>query len=193
MNLARAALQGAWLMGVVYATIPAFWLVIHPFAHYWRSRRGMIFPLLGLLWIAMWLLAGWLTAPYRYTRLWPEWSWLGAIALIGLALPIYRSVFRSFSGAKITGQAELRPQEHEQKLVTTGMHARMRHPIYLGHWLTLTAWTIGAGSVALVALWVVAVVTGVLMVRFEDRELEQRFGEEYREYKRRVPAVIPRL
>ncbi len=29
------------------------------------------------------------------------------------------------------------------------------------------------------------------MIRMEDRELEARFGEAYREYRARVPAVIP--
>jgi len=32
-----------------------------------------------------------------------------------------------------------------------------------------------------------------LKIRFEDAELEQRFGETYREYRHRVPAVIPKL
>jgi protein-S-isoprenylcysteine O-methyltransferase Ste14 len=31
------------------------------------------------------------------------------------------------------------------------------------------------------------------MIRLEDRELEQRFGDEFRQYKRRVPAILPRL
>src|SRR5262249_23318501 len=96
-----------------------------------------------------------------------------------------------FDRAKLLGLAEVRPQEHEQRLVTTDMHGRVRHPIYLAHGLMLTAWTIGAGTVALVALWCFGVVTGAVMIWVEDRELETRFGDEYRAYKQRVPAVIP--
>ena len=55
-----------------------------------------------------------------------------------------------------------------------------------------TSWTIGAGTIALIGLWVLAVITGVFMIVSEDRELEARFGDEYRAYKQRVPAVIPR-
>jgi protein-S-isoprenylcysteine O-methyltransferase Ste14 len=42
------------------------------------------------------------------------------------------------------------------------------------------------------ALTLLAVITGGIMIRLEDKELEQRFGAEYREYRRRVPAVVPR-
>jgi len=42
-------------------------------------------------------------------------------------------------------------------------------------------------------LTVFAVVTGAFMIRLEERELEQRFGEEYRKYREGVPAVLPRM
>jgi protein-S-isoprenylcysteine O-methyltransferase Ste14 len=182
----------AWIAGIVYSTIPAFWLVVHPFARFWREKRGKIYPLLGLIWLAMWIGAGWVTAPYRHDRLWPEWSWIGWLMLLALGISVYHRIGSSFGRNKLLGQAELRPQEHEQKLVTSGMHAHVRHPIYLAHWLMLTAWTVGAGSVALVALWCFAVITGVGVIFFEDRELEGRFGEEYRRYKQQVPAIIPK-
>ena len=42
-------------------------------------------------------------------------------------------------------------------------------------------------------LIVFAAATGVIMIRLEDKELEQRFGEEYRRYRNHVPALIPTL
>jgi protein-S-isoprenylcysteine O-methyltransferase Ste14 len=35
--------------------------------------------------------------------------------------------------------------------------------------------------------------TGALMIRAEDAELERRFGPAFREYRNRVPAVFPRI
>jgi protein-S-isoprenylcysteine O-methyltransferase Ste14 len=42
------------------------------------------------------------------------------------------------------------------------------------------------------ALTAFAVVTGVIMIRMEERELVERFGKSYREYQKKVPAFIPR-
>ena len=57
----------------------------------------------------------------------------------------------------------------------------------------MLAWSLGTGLVVCYGLTAFALVTGVVMIRLEDRELEQRFGEEYREYRRTVPAVVPRI
>src|SRR5258708_14774300 len=47
-----------WLACVVYSTIPAFWLMIHPFAEHWRARhlshRRSPYALLVPMWLATW-------------------------------------------------------------------------------------------------------------------------------------------
>jgi len=46
----------------------------------------------------------------------------------------------------------------------------------------------------LLVCWVLtgfAIATGAVMIRMEDAELERRFGDEYRRYRERVPAVLP--
>jgi protein-S-isoprenylcysteine O-methyltransferase Ste14 len=32
-----------------------------------------------------------------------------------------------------------------------------------------------------------------VMIRMEERELEARFGSAYRDYRQRVPAILPRI
>jgi protein-S-isoprenylcysteine O-methyltransferase Ste14 len=189
----QVAIHLAWLIVIVYATIPPFWLIVHPFADVWRRQRNAL-PLLVSLWLIMMVAAAAITYPWHDQQLYETpWAWLLWLAFLLLAILGYRRVGRGFERATLIGLAELRPQDHSQRLVTTGVHARVRHPIYLAHWCMLTAWTILGGTVGLFALWVFAVITGIFMVRTEDAELEQRFGEQYRAYKRRVPAVFPRF
>ena len=113
----------------------------------------------------------------------------GHLFLLGFS--IYRAAFKSFDRAQVSGLAELEPDRHRQQLVTTGIRARVRHPIYLGHLCEILGWCIGTGLVALYALAGFAMITGALMIRMEDRELEARFGEAFRDYRQRVPAVVP--
>ena len=88
--------------------------------------------------------------------------------------------------------AELEPESFNQELVTTGIRAKVRHPLYLGHFCELFGWTLGTGSLAVAALLAFAVVTGAVMIRKEDDELEQRFGQTFHEYRARVPGFLPR-
>ncbi len=77
--------------------------------------------------------------------------------------------------------------------MTTGIRARVRHPVYLGHLCEMLAWSVGTGLVVCCLLTAFAVVTGAVMISMEDAELEKRFGAEYAAYRRRVPAVLPRI
>lgn len=77
--------------------------------------------------------------------------------------------------------------------MVTGIRSRIRHPMYLGHFCGLLAWSIGTGLAVCYALTLFAVVTGILMIRTEDSELEARFGESYRTYRQTVPAFLPKI
>ena len=79
---------------------------------------------------------------------------------------------RASIAPKISGLAELELGQHEQRLVITGIRTQVRHPIYLGHLCEVMGWTLGTGSLALCGLLVFAVITGAIMIRKEDAELE---------------------
>jgi protein-S-isoprenylcysteine O-methyltransferase Ste14 len=55
----------------------------------------------------------------------------------------------------------------------------------------MVAWSLGSGLVVCFGLVAWAVISGAVMVWMEDRELEQRFGEDYRRYREKVPAIFP--
>ncbi len=183
----------AWVVAAVYATIPSFWLVIHPFSRHWRARHRSPYKIFLLFWLLAILLLLGATAPWRHLRLYAtSWALLPAIALALVSLFIYSRAGRSFNFSRLIGRPELDPAPSQTELVATGLHASVRHPIYLGHLCTLTALTIGSGLAVLYVFLAIAVVTGWWMIREEDRELERRFGQEFLEYKKRVPGIVPR-
>lgn len=82
----------------------------------------------------------------------------------------------------------------EGKLVTTGIYAVVRNPLY-------SAWIVfiipGIVIISRQALWsLVPVFMYVLckvLIKEEDLYLEQKFGQNYRQYKEEVPELIPRF
>jgi len=182
-----------WLGCVIYGSIPCFWLLVHPRVDYWRSRRRSPYRVLLPAWMGIWAVLGLITWHWRKITLYSVgWSWLPAIVLFAVGLWIYTHSSKQFSAAQLGGLPELVPGHREQRLVTSGLRARVRHPVYLAHLCEMLAWSLGTGLAACYGLTAFAILTGGVMIRMEDKELERRFGEEFRAYKRQVPAVIPR-
>ena len=180
-----------WAIGIMYSSIPLFWFPIHPLARRWQSLRRSPYRLLLPFWaVSIGVLAA-ATWPWHFARLYSSvWMWLPALFFIALALSIYRRIGPEFGRHNITGETELRPREHEQVLVVTGLHTRMRHPIYFAHLCMFTGWTLGSGLLVNVVLLAVSLlVTFPLMIWLEERELQSRFGQAFLEYKARVPLI----
>jgi protein-S-isoprenylcysteine O-methyltransferase Ste14 len=57
----------------------------------------------------------------------------------------------------------------------------------------MLAWSLGSGLAVCWTLTAFAVLTGSIMITTEDNELEARFGDEYRQYRSKVPALIPTI
>ena len=183
-----------WLACVVYSTIPAFWFMIHPFAERWRARRRSPYRVLMPLWIAMWVMMALITAPWRHVALFQTLStWIPAVPLFICGLYLYSRSGKSFSAKQLGGMPEVHGGNPEQRLVTEGIRARVRHPVYLAHLCEMVAWSLGTGLAVCWGLTVFAMCTGAVMIRMEDEELERRFGDEHRSYRESVPAVLPRV
>ena len=81
------------------------------------------------------------------------------------------------------------PLEEELRLFTKKAYGLVRHPLYLGCSIILAfrpAQTRNslASTVAIIAYFYVGTF-------FEERRMERKFGEAYREYCRRVPRFLP--
>ena len=149
------------------------------------------FLLLGLALVPLLLPA--IAAWGERQALWPlpggeGLRWTGvAVATLGLVL-------------RIASMAQLGPRfsplvamQREHALETRGLYARIRHPGYAGAGLAALGAVMAFGSalgLAPLALF------GVLIagrVRREEALMEARFGEEWRDYRVRTGALVPRI
>src|SRR5271166_1652138 len=97
-----------WLACVVYSTIPAFWLMIHPFAGRWRARRRSPYVVLLPAWVAMWIGLALITRPWRGVFLYrADWPWAAAVLLFASGLYLYRQSAKNFSAKQLGGLPEI--------------------------------------------------------------------------------------
>jgi protein-S-isoprenylcysteine O-methyltransferase Ste14 len=81
-----------------------------------------------------------------------------------------------------------------EALATTGPYAYTRNPLYLGSFLIGLGFTIAAGRVFLILIFVTMILGIYLPVmRVESRTLSELFGKKYSRYAGEVPLLWPRL
>jgi protein-S-isoprenylcysteine O-methyltransferase Ste14 len=183
-----------WLACVAYSTIPAFWLMIHPFAGRWRACPRSPYLLLLPAWMTMWVVVALATGRWRGILLYrSQWGWLAAAVLFLCGLYLHSQSGKNFSAKQLGGVPEIHRGNPGQRLVTEGIRSRVRHPVYLAHLCEMLGWSVGTGLAICWGLTAFAVVTGAVMIRMEDTELEKRFGDAFRVYRGSVPAVLPRV
>jgi protein-S-isoprenylcysteine O-methyltransferase Ste14 len=80
----------------------------------------------------------------------------------------------------------------EKELVTRGPFAHTRHPLYSTLLIGLPPlFIIWYADLLFVVTWVLIFIISHYIVRLEERGLIATFGDEYRNYKKYVPALFP--
>lgn len=100
---------------------------------------------------------------------------------------------RQLSTRALLGRPELTPNAYPGTLLTEGIYARVRHPRYLEVLLFCTAYALISNYLAAYAVLLFMALAIGALIPIEERELRARFGAPYDAYRRRVPAVMPRL
>ena len=172
----------------------AWWFVIHPFVDFWRRVGvGRTFTIGTALALSS-------TIPLYIVRdamlgsdLGTSWYMVGVavvllLATIGIALR--RS--RYLTMKTLAGAPELEAGGRGGTLLTEGPYSLTRNPRYIEMIFGVFAYAAFSNYLGtyLVCLGTVPVVH--LIVILEERELRDRFGDEYEAYFARVPRYIPR-
>jgi len=78
-------------------------------------------------------------------------------------------------------------------LVTSGLYGFVRHPIYLGIFISLSALALMVANLLVLLPTIALLIVLYASIGEEEVILIDRFGDEYREYKARTPRFIPKL
>ena len=78
------------------------------------------------------------------------------------------------------------------KLLSEGIYGRIRHPRYVSVFFGALAIALFSNYLATWILQILLVPVIYLLAIIEERELLERFGEDYRRYMEQVPRFVPR-
>jgi protein-S-isoprenylcysteine O-methyltransferase Ste14 len=113
---------------------------------------------------------------------------------LGLAILILSTAFALWARVTLGTMWSVAPRvKGDRRLRTHGPYAVTRHPIYSGLLGMLLGTTLLAGVGELIALVPVGLIFFEVKIRQEERLLLATFPEEYPEYRRVVPQLIPGL
>lgn len=185
---------------LILVTLPPsllLWFLIHPFARQWR-RFGPVWtyaivsiPAIGLG-AALYVARDRLLA-VDYGTSYPLVGLAGAFFVATAWIAVQRR--RHLTFRILAGIPELTPGEGQPddgpKLLTEGIYARVRHPRYVEVIVGVLAYALFANHLAIYLLWLVTIPALYAIVVLEERELLERFGEEYEAYRERVPRFVP--
>ena len=110
---------------------------------------------------------------------------------LGFILPISNMIILSGILLIIFGWRKI--YRAKGQLVTTGIYGHVRHPQYLGFLLLTLGMNVLWITISSLLLWPILAILYYRLAKEEEKEMEERFGEEYRKYKHMVPMFIPSI
>ncbi len=150
----------------------------------------------------VWLVAiplGHGVVPWAISLLGPRYGWADGKPAVwnlpgllpvaaGAVVLLWLMVLGFAQAAKVPERVEL--DWSPKLLLTQGPYAFSRHPMYLAELALWLGWAVLYGSFpVLIGFLALCLVVSLLAPR-EERALEAKFGEAYREYKARVPRWL---
>ncbi len=116
----------------------------------------------------------------------------GAPVWVKMVICQIGSVFM-LMGLVIMGKGFSQIHSAKGELVTDGLYSYVRHPQYSGLFLITVGMMIQWPTIITVIMWPILMLMYYRLALREERQMEEIFGDEYVEYRQRVPAFVPGL
>ena len=173
----------------------------------WRSM-GMFIGFLAALFTEMYgfpltiyLLTSWLGNSYPVLNPFSHSS--GHLVLVflglshsGLAMSILHIItnFIIFYGVYIIYKGWQKIHHAtDSELITDGIYRHIRHPQYVGMMMITVGFLIQWPTVITIFMWPILLFLYYRLSLYEEKKLSLKFGQEFYDYKKRVPAIFPRF
>jgi protein-S-isoprenylcysteine O-methyltransferase Ste14 len=108
------------------------------------------------------------------------------VRLVFLGLALATAAYLSMSG-----HDKICREQRGTKVVSSGGFRYVRHPLYSAGLLFYLGLAVSTASIFSLAFFAVIFVFYNYLASFEERLLEEKFGEEYKQYKRRAGKWVP--
>jgi protein-S-isoprenylcysteine O-methyltransferase Ste14 len=180
----------AFITILLWPAVPLFWIPVHGFPKFFRKLDVLTY----IVPLVLWLPLAYFFISYRDVFLGFRVDLPTVVKITGLFLLGAGTILHLWTGQLLgirglIGLPEI-SSKVKSRLVMKGPFLVVRHPTYLAHTLLFAGVFLVTGTIT---VGIVTLLDFIIMIPLEDRELESRFGEEYTEYRKRVPAFFPRI
>jgi protein-S-isoprenylcysteine O-methyltransferase Ste14 len=135
---------------------------------------------------------GWLPVPFLLVPLLAYGVIEASNWVFGFVFIVLGEAIR-LAGVAAAGTVTRRRSRTVQRLVTYGIFAWMRNPLYVGNFLIWIGFIVVSGVLWFIPVAIVLfAIEYTFIVRYEEGVLESIFGEEYLRYKSRTSRWFPR-
>ena len=166
----------------IAAPAPMLHRLLIPLGNLLFRTRNVVFPIVFFALAAI------------FAPVWPandQWADL-RLDLIGIAIALFGQGLRyAVIGLAYIKRGGLKKQIYAKSLVTTGLFAHCRNPLYVGNFLMMLGLIIIHNSPWMYALGVPFFAVSFLAITLaEEQYLGNRFGDEYMEYCKSTPRFM---
>ncbi|MCP8313081.1 MAG: isoprenylcysteine carboxylmethyltransferase family protein [archaeon] len=180
---------------MMWPIIPVLLIPIHLSPKFWRKIGILTYPfLLAFLLPIAYLIVLSQDFLLEIVIEFPMLIFLLGLVLITIGVIIHGWTAKLLGIKSLIGYPEIRPDNEKGKLITSSLFSIVRHPTYLAHALLWLGFFLLMGFLSLGLLTLLDfLLSYYIIIPLEERELVQRFGQEYIDYKKRVPKFFPRF